>query len=146
MPNSSIWPINRTLSGATIPGQSRPGSDDNKGVLSIPKSLSLLEPYHQIIKCHIQDTRWGSLTPLQRSNRYIQQPQPTEFLLISVLPKQRHWYHFCTNPKFLSLIKLLSWYHFQYIYWPVGWGCRIHRMLLCRRVRPHPNECSGYNY
>ena len=23
---------------------------------------------------------------------------------------------------------------------PVGWGCRIHRLLLCRGVRP-PNEC-----
>ena len=21
---------------------------------------------------------------------------------------------------------------------PVGWGCRIHRLLLCRGVRPHP--------
>ena len=27
------------------------------------------------------------------------------------------------------------------IYCPVGWGCRIHRQQLCRRVRPHPNEC-----
>ena len=24
---------------------------------------------------------------------------------------------------------------------PVGWGCRIHRLLLCRGVRPPPNEC-----
>ena len=27
---------------------------------------------------------------------------------------------------------------------PVGWGCRIHRLYLCRGVRPPPNECSGY--
>ena len=27
---------------------------------------------------------------------------------------------------------------------PVGWGCRIHRLLLCRRVRT-PNECPGYD-
>ena len=27
---------------------------------------------------------------------------------------------------------------------PVGWGCRIHRLLLCRRVRP-PNECPEYD-
>ena len=26
---------------------------------------------------------------------------------------------------------------------PVGWGCRIHRFQLCRRVRPLPNECPG---
>ena len=29
---------------------------------------------------------------------------------------------------------------------PVGWGCRIHRLLLCREVRPPtPNECPGYD-
>ena len=26
---------------------------------------------------------------------------------------------------------------------PVGGGCRIHRLLLCREVRPPPNECPG---
>ena len=28
---------------------------------------------------------------------------------------------------------------------PVGWGCRRHRLLLCRGVRPPPNECPGYD-
>ena len=28
---------------------------------------------------------------------------------------------------------------------PVGWGCRIHRLLLSRGVRPPPNECPGYD-
>ena len=28
---------------------------------------------------------------------------------------------------------------------PVGWGCRIHRLLLCRGVRPPPKECPGYD-
>ena len=27
---------------------------------------------------------------------------------------------------------------------PVGLGCRIHRLLLCRKVSP-PNECPGYD-
>ena len=27
---------------------------------------------------------------------------------------------------------------------PVGYGCRIHRLLLCRGVRP-PNDCAGYD-
>ena len=27
---------------------------------------------------------------------------------------------------------------------PVGWGCRIHRPLLCRGVRPR-NECPRYD-
>ena len=29
---------------------------------------------------------------------------------------------------------------------PVSWGCRIHRLLLCRGVRPPPhNGCPGYD-
>ena len=40
---SSVWPINRTLLGATTPGQSKPGSDGNEEVLSIPQSSSITE-------------------------------------------------------------------------------------------------------
>ena len=39
--NSSIWPIYRTLSGATTLGQGRPGSDGNERVLHIPQSFSI---------------------------------------------------------------------------------------------------------
>ena len=38
---SSIWPIDKTLSGATTMGQSEHGSDGNKGVLRIPQSSSI---------------------------------------------------------------------------------------------------------
>ena len=38
MLNSSIWPIDRTFSCATILGQSGPGSNGNKGVFHIPQS------------------------------------------------------------------------------------------------------------
>ena len=31
------------------------------------------------------------------------------------------------------------------MYCPVSWGCRIHRLRPCRRIRPHPNECPGYD-
>ena len=34
--STSIWPIDRTLSGATTPGQSGPWSDGNERVLHIP--------------------------------------------------------------------------------------------------------------
>ena len=37
----SIWPIDRILSDATTLGQSGPGSDGNKGVLSIPQRTSI---------------------------------------------------------------------------------------------------------
>ena len=36
-----------------------------------------MEPQHQIDFCHIQDTHWGGLTPLQRSSQCILQPLPT---------------------------------------------------------------------
>ena len=39
----SIWPIDRSLSSATTPGQSWPWSDGNKGVLRIPQSSSITE-------------------------------------------------------------------------------------------------------
>ena len=38
---SSIWPIDRTLSGATTLSQSGPGSDGNERVLHIPQSSSI---------------------------------------------------------------------------------------------------------
>ena len=41
MSNSSIWPIDKTLSGTTTPGQSGPGSDGNEEVLNIPQNASI---------------------------------------------------------------------------------------------------------
>ena len=43
MSNSFIWPIDRTLSGATTPGQSGPGSDWIEGELSIRLSSGITE-------------------------------------------------------------------------------------------------------
>ena len=40
---SSILPLNRTLSGDTIPSQSGPGIDGNEGVLRILQSSSITE-------------------------------------------------------------------------------------------------------
>ena len=56
---SSIWHINRTLSGATTPAQRGPGSDGNKRVLHIPQSSSItgaspsvLYPGHSLGESH----------------------------------------------------------------------------------------------
>ena len=38
---SSTRPIDKTLSGATTPGQSEPGRDGNQGILRIPQSSSI---------------------------------------------------------------------------------------------------------
>ena len=43
MSNSSIWPIDRTLSGATTLGQSGPGSDGNEGILCLSLGFIITE-------------------------------------------------------------------------------------------------------
>ena len=40
---TSIWPIDRTLSGATTPGKSGPWSEGHKILLRIPQSSSITE-------------------------------------------------------------------------------------------------------
>ena len=76
---SSIWPIDRTLSSATTPDQSKPGSDGNKKVLCIPQSSSISGtspsdclvsyPGHSLVE---------EGTPLQRCSQCILHPHLTE--------------------------------------------------------------------
>ena len=75
--NSFIWLIDRTLSSAMCLGQSWPGSDGKKAVLRIPKSSSITGASPSDYLVSYQDTRWGSLTPLQWCSWCILQPQPT---------------------------------------------------------------------
>ena len=49
MSNSSIQPLESTISDANILGQSIPKSDGNLGVLHIPQSSSITKLYHQIV-------------------------------------------------------------------------------------------------
>ena len=51
-----------------------------KGCSVLPKARALLESHHQIVLCHIYDTRYGSLTPLQKCSRCILQPSPSSRL------------------------------------------------------------------
>ena len=96
---TSIWPIDRTLSGAITPGQSGPGRDDNKGVLCIPQSSSITGTLPSDYLVSYQDTRCGvgglvgwSLTPLQRSSQCILQPgqQLNGFKHYCVIPIIHH--------------------------------------------------------
>ena len=55
--------------------------------------------------------------------------------------------YFCSLILFIIVLYLLeSIRTFKYItvFCPVGWGCRIHQLLLCRGVT-HPYECPGYD-
>ena len=113
MSNSSIWPINRTLSSATTPDQSVPGNDGNERVLHILHSSSItraspsdcLASYQGHLlggsysSAEMQSvystvpadwvTRWESLTPLQRCSQFILQSQPTGLLVGRVLQLDR---------------------------------------------------------
>ena len=47
-----------------------------RGYSAFPKAPALLEPHHPIVSCHIQETHWGSLTPLKRCSWCILLLQP----------------------------------------------------------------------
>ena len=66
MSNNSIWSIDWTLSGATTPGQSGPGSDGNEEVLRIPQSSSntIASPSVYLVS-YPRHSLWGVL-PLCR--------------------------------------------------------------------------------
>ena len=69
--------MERALSGATTPGQSGPKNNGNEKIPRIAQTPGLLAPHHQIVWDHLLDTRWRSLTPLQKCSRSILKPQPT---------------------------------------------------------------------
>ena len=92
---SYIWLIDRTLSAATTPGQSGPGSNGNEGVFHIPQSSRNIGTSSS--DC-IQDTRWGSwvlphckdavgvfYSPNQLGNRWPEQ-EPQHQMQFSVIP------------------------------------------------------------
>ena len=82
----SIWPIERTLSGAAVPGQTGPGRNNNEKYSLIPKTQQL-EPLHQIVSYHMQDTHYWDITPLQRCSQCIlgAQPNRLEYKMSAIL-------------------------------------------------------------
>ena len=75
--NSSIWPIDRNLSGASTLGQNRPGSDGNEGIPHIPQSSSItgVLPSDFLMSC--LGHSFKESYPFERFNWHIPQPQPT---------------------------------------------------------------------
>ena len=84
MSNNSIWPIDRTLSSATTPGQSGPGSNGNEGVHHIPKNSRTgalpSDLFRVVFRTFIGD---GGLTPLQRRSQCVLQSQLTMLPYVS---------------------------------------------------------------
>ena len=93
-PSSFIWPTDRTLSSATTPGQSAPWNDGYKEVLRILQSSSISEASPSDCLESYQNTRWGSLTQLQRCSRCILQPLSTGLVIclsIVIYQRNRQW-------------------------------------------------------
>ena len=64
---SSVWPIDRTLSGANTPAQIGPVNNGNEGVLHIPQSSSITgtSPSDSLVSYYL-DIRCGEVLPLCR--------------------------------------------------------------------------------
>ena len=77
--SSSIWPIYRTLSGATTQGQSGPYSHGNEGLLCTLQSSrhTGASPSDCLVSYPGYLLWWGSLTPQQRCSQCILQSQLT---------------------------------------------------------------------
>ena len=78
MSNNSIWPTDRILSGATMPGQSGPGSNSNKAVLHISQNFSISGASSSDFFMSYPAYSLGNLTPLQKCSWCILQSQLTE--------------------------------------------------------------------
>ena len=81
IPNHSFVLFNPLIgpsSGATTPGQSRPGSDANERVPRIPRNSNIAgtSPSDFLVS-YTGHSMGGGLTPLQRSSQCILQPQST---------------------------------------------------------------------
>ena len=69
--NSSVWPVDGTLTGTTNLGQSGPGSNVNEEVLHTPQIFRTRASPWDAVKCQTKDTPLGGI-PLRRG--YSQQP------------------------------------------------------------------------
>ena len=83
MSDSSIWTIDKTLSGSCIPGRGEPGSDGSEGVLRIHQSSSItgVSSSNSLVG--------GGLPPLQRCHQSIFQPQPPKLYKSEALLSDR---------------------------------------------------------
>ena len=68
MSYSSIWPIDKTLSGANTLHQSGPGSNGNEGVLCIPQNSSStgVSPSHCLMP-YLGHIWWGVVNPFAQN-------------------------------------------------------------------------------
>ena len=118
-----------------------------KGYPTLSKTPALLEPHHQIVLCHIQDTHWGSLTPLQRCSWCIWQPQLTgpvprghmvKFQFLAKFPVN----HF-SHPVISTFIFPL--HHFATSAYVINGFVSITTLSCCIFIFTNPSTWAGYD-
>ena len=159
MVNSSIWSIDRTLSGATTLGQNGPGSNSNEEVFHIPQSSTdwsltiwwfnvmsghssvysteLAEGLVKYILTHTCHTT-NTLTYMHTKILY------NAYMHTYALVYRHAHIHICTYRHINTYIyiHMQTYIHtcthiYAYTYTlPSLLGCRIHWLHLCRGVRP----------
>ena len=109
---SSIWLIDRILSGASTPGQSGPGSDGKEVALCISQSSGITgtSPSDCLVSYpgHSLGGWWG-LTPLHRCRRCILLPQPTVQGETRTDVYERQWYYRSLNHIRQLILYLIAW-------------------------------------
>ena len=71
MSNSSIWPIDRTLSGATSPCPSEPRSNGNEVILNIPQTSRITEALSSdSLASYIGHAWWESYSTAEMQSVY----------------------------------------------------------------------------
>ena len=140
MSNNSIWPIDKTQSGATTLGLTWPGSDGNEAVLYISQSsnITAASPSDCLVSYAGHSFWWGDLIPLQRCSRFILQPQPTG------LYRHRKW---TWATEFKSWTRMIAFHivliplgkvwiqQFSLQLWVNSWEEWIHKPLHGKRSR-----------
>ena len=82
--------IDQTLSGATTPSQSRPGSDGIEEVLRIPQNFNITGTSQSDCLVSHPGLLLGALTLLQRCSQCILQPHPTGLCKICIIQLISH--------------------------------------------------------
>ena len=104
---SSIWPKDRTLSGATTPGQCGPETDGNKWVHRNPRKLQ----HYWNLTIRLFSVIFSTLVTLLQRSRSILQPQPTGSL------DNRWGWSYATAKKSVYTSTLTDWARYKLSAW-----------------------------
>ena len=139
MSNSPIWPIDRTLSGASIQARVDMGAMAMKSYSAFPKFQHYWSLIIRLLDVIIRTLIGGSLTSLQRCSWCILQPQPTGLMCNWVfISKKREPQYF----QQLILILTLNLIHKCQLRRRSHFSCGCH---ILRNPSWYTSTCHGVN-